>query len=153
MQPWYLLLWVMTAFASREHPNQEWMMEVANKVTKVETGFLRGKKILLLDRDTKFTLKFREHLKAAGTEPIRLPPKSPNCNAFIERFFRSIKTECLRKMIFFGEGSLRSTVEKYVDYYHRHRNHQGLKNLRIKPPPDELFAGTIHCEHELGGLL
>ena len=56
-------------------------------------GRMHGKKILLLDRDTKFTLKFREHLKAAGTEPIRLPPKSPNCNAFIERFFRSLKTE------------------------------------------------------------
>ena len=82
-------------------------MAVANKVTNAESGFLRCKKILLLDRDTKFTLKFREHLKAAGTEPIRLPSKSPNCNAFIERFFRSIKTECLRKMIFFGEGSLR----------------------------------------------
>ena len=73
MQPWYLLLWVMTAFASREHPNEEWMMAVANKVTNAETGFLRGKKILLLDRDTKFTLKFREHLKAAGTEPFFLP--------------------------------------------------------------------------------
>ena len=43
--------------------------------------------------------------------------------------------------------------EKYVDYYHRHRNHQGLKNLRIDPPPDEPIAGSIHCEHELGGLL
>ena len=74
-------------------------MKVANKVTNAETGFLRGKKILLLDLDTKFTLKFREHLKAPGTEPIRLPPKSPNCNAFIERFFRSIKTECLRSEI------------------------------------------------------
>ena len=76
-----------------QHPNEEWMMAVANKVTNAESGFLRCKKILLLDRDTKFTLKFREHLKAAGTEPIRLPPKSPNCNAFIERFFRSLKTE------------------------------------------------------------
>ena len=114
---------------------------------------MHGKKILLLDRDTKFTLKFREHLKAAGTEPIRLPPKSPNCNAFIERFFRSIKTECLRKMIFFGEGSLRNTVEKYVNYYHLHRNHQGLNNHRIDPPPDDPITGEIHCEHELGGLL
>jgi putative transposase len=103
---------------------------------------MHGKKILLLDRDTKFTLKFREHLKAAGTEPIRLPPKSQNCNAFIERFFRSIKTECLRKMILFGEGSLRSTVEKYVNYYHRHRNHQG-NNLRIAPTPEEPITGTI----------
>jgi len=136
-----------------QHPNEEWMMEAANKLTNAETGFLRGKKILLLDRDTKFTLKFREHLKAAGTEPIRLPPKSPNCNAFIERFFRSIKTECLCKMIVFGEGSLRSTVERYVNYYHGHRNHQDLNNLRIAPTPEEPITGTIDCEHELGGLL
>ena len=56
-------------------------------------------------------------------------------------------------MIFFGEGTLRSTVEKYVNYYHRHRNHQGLKNLRIDPPPDQQIAGEIQCEHELRGLL
>ena len=136
-----------------QHPNEEWMMEAANKVMNADAGFLQRKKILLLDRDAKFTLKFREHLKAAGTEPIRLPPKSPNCNAFIERFFRSIKTECLRNIIFFGEVSLRSTIEKYVDYYHRHRNHQGLKNLRIDLPPVEPIAGSIHCEQELGGLL
>ena len=70
-------------------------------------------------------------------EIIRLPPKSPNLNAYAERFERSIKDECLNRMIFIGEASLRRAVREFMAHYHAERNHQGLGNRLIgaeRPP-------------------
>jgi putative transposase len=114
---------------------------------------LHGKKIVLLDRVTKFSSSFQSILKDAGIEPTFTPPKSPNYNAHIERFFLSLKSECLSRLIFFSESTLLVAIAKYVDHYHRHRNHQGVGNLRIEPPPDEPLCDKIICEEELGGLL
>lgn len=86
-----------------------------------------------MDRDGAFYLTFREMLKQSDVEPIVLPPKSPNLNAFLERFFRSLKSESLDRMIFFGERSLRTAVASYVEHYHTERNHQGLGNQIIEP--------------------
>jgi len=55
-----------------------------------------------------------------------LPPQSPNLNAYMERWFRSLKFECLDRMVFFGERSLKRAVCEYVEHYYRERNHQGL---------------------------
>ena len=70
--------------------------------------------------------------KGSDTEVIRLPPQSPNLNAYAERFVRSIKEECLDRMIFVGQASLRRAVAEYMDHYHRERNHQGLENRLIR---------------------
>ena len=74
-------------------------------------------------------------LKTANIKPLKLPPKSPNLNAFAERFVRSIKHECLNNLILFGEKSLRYVVKEYIDHYHYERNHQGLDN--VIPFPDD----------------
>ncbi len=159
LKTYYLLFFMEVAtrrvhFAgATKHPNEAWMAQVAKQVTDAERGFLHGKKVLLLDRDTKFTVSFRATLKQAGIEPTFTPPKSPNCNAHIERFFLSLKSECLSRLILFDESSLLVAIAKYIDHYHRHRNHQGRGNLRIEPPPDERITGEIVCEEELGGLL
>jgi hypothetical protein len=159
LKTYYLLFFMEVAtrkvhFAGATmHPNDAWMEQVAKHVTDPDNGFLKGKKILLLDRDTKFTASFLSTLKQAGVEPTFTPPKSPNCNAHIERFFLSMKSECLSRLIFFGESTLLVAIAKYVDHYHRHRNHQGVGNLRIEPPPDEPLCGKIICKEEVGGLL
>jgi transposase InsO family protein len=72
----------------------------------------------------------------------------------MERFFRSLKSECLDRMIFFGENSLRTTVREYIGHYHRERNHQGLEN-KVIDPTEEVgqIAGKIECRERLGGLL
>jgi transposase InsO family protein len=101
------------------HPDEEWLLQVARNVTDAEVGFLRGKRYLLMDRDGKFSEMFRETLQAAGVKPVRLPPRSPNLNANIERFMRSLKEECLDRMIFFGEKSLQTATSNYVDHYLR----------------------------------
>ena len=107
-----------------------------------------------MDRDTKFCLAFRELLKDEGVKPLLLPPRSPDLNAFIERFFRSLKSECLSRMIFFGEKSLRRAVVTFLDHYHVERNHQGLANRIIEPGEEfEQSAGPIECHERLGGML
>ena len=75
-------------------------------------------------RDPLYTRVFGEILESAGVQPIRLPPKSPNLNAYAERFVRSIKEECLTRVVPLGEGPLRRLVYEYIEHYHRERNHQ-----------------------------
>ena len=82
-----------------------------------------------------FTVGFRETLAAAGVQVVRLPPRSPNLNAFAERFVRTIKESCLDRMILIGEASLRRAVAEFIEHYHRERNHQGLGNQLIVPLP------------------
>ena len=83
-------------------PDGAFMMQVGRNLTDPLDGFLRGKRFLILDRDKKFTTEFRNLLEQAGTDVIRLPYRSPNLNAYVERFVLSIKSECLDRMIFFG---------------------------------------------------
>jgi putative transposase len=107
-----------------------------------------------MDRDPKFTQAFRGLLRGEGIKSIRLPPRSPNLNAYIERFFGSLKPECLDRLILFGERSLRNTVREYLADYHTERNHQGLDNELIVPlerPPDT--DASIEATERLGGLL
>ncbi len=93
-------------------------------------------------------------LKDASVEVVRLPYRSPNLNAYAERFVRSVKDECLARMIFFGERSLRKATREYAAHYHRERNHQGIDN-RLIEPGDRLGSSfsAIECAQRLGGLL
>ena len=130
------------------------MKQVARNLTDAEDGFLKGKRYLLMDRDTKFTDAFRNILSYEGIECVRLPPKSPNLNSHLERFMRSVKEEALERMIFFGENMLRNATGEYLLHYHAERNHQGLSN-KIIQPGDEVGNrdGEILCRERLGGLL
>lgn len=135
-------------------PNRPWMKQVAKQLTDPFDGFLLNKKYLIMDRDGKFTLEFQAVLKDAGVEPLLLPPQNPNLNAYAERFVRSIKEECLNRMVFFGEAMLRETVLSYVEHYHAERNHQGLGNQLIDPVDDiGKTEGEIVCRERLGGML
>ena len=93
-------------------------------------------------------------LKSAELKLVLLPPKSPNCNAYLERFLRSLKEECLERMIFFGESALQNAVTEYLVHFHTERHHQGLDH-RIPQPGAEAgqTVGTITCRERLGGLL
>jgi len=86
---------------------------------------------------------------------VVLPPRSPNLNAYAERWVRSVKEECLSRVILFGEDSLRHVLNEYVDHYHQERNHQGKGNALLFPrsSPAGENDGTIQCRERLGGLL
>jgi putative transposase len=135
-------------------PEGAWMAQIARNLTDCCDGFLRGRTHLLMDRDTKFTAEFRQTLRESGVQPVRLPPRSPNLNAYIERFMRSLKSECIDRMIFFGEDSLRRAVREYLTHYHQERNHQGLGNRLIDPAPEVTdITSPVACRERLGGLL
>ena len=114
------------------HPNGEWMAQVARNITGFD-GELIDAKYLIHDRDEKYTLRFDNMLKSAGVKPIRLPPQSPNLNAFCERVILSAQVECTNKMIFFGEKSLRYALKNWLAYYHCERNRQSLDNKILFP--------------------
>ena len=104
---------------------------MARNLVDCEEGFLLGKRYVLMDRDSKFSEGFRSILKSEDVNAVRLPAKSPNLNAFIERFFRSLREECLDRMIFFGQVFLQRVVHRYLHHFHQHRNHQGRENMII----------------------
>ena len=113
-------------------PNEAWMLQIGRNLTDPIDGFLADKKFVILDRDSKYSAEFRDLLKGSGVEVVRLPPRSPNLNAYAERFVRSIKDECLNRIIFFGERSLRKATREYAAHYHGERNHQGIDNRLIE---------------------
>ena len=136
------------------NPNAKWMMQIARNLTDPVDGFTSGKRFIIIDRDRKYCDEFRVMLENAGTEPLRLPPRSPNLNAWAERFIRSIKEKCLNRMIFFGEQSLRRSITQYIAHYHAERNHQGLDNHLIEPGGDVGNSnGEVTCRERLGGML
>lgn len=134
------------------HPNEEWMKQVARNVSSFD-GEMEGAKYLIHDRDGKYTSSFDGIMETAGVKPIKLPARSPNLNAYAERFVRSIKEECVERMIIFGERMLRHLIREYMAHYHSERNHQGIEN--VIPFPDGRIdgAGDITKSERLGGLL
>jgi hypothetical protein len=119
----------------------------------------RGKRMawryLLHDRDAKFCAAFDGTLEAVGIKAVTLRPRSPNLNAHLERWNRSVKEECLSKMILFGEGSLRHCLEHYLWHYHTERNQPGQGNVILFPAPADRIGesfGQICTRERLGGL-
>ncbi|MEZ6055511.1 MAG: integrase core domain-containing protein [Planctomycetaceae bacterium] len=135
-------------------PNATWMQQVCRHLTDGEDGFLKDASHLIVDRDTSF-IALRKFLEQnTNTDVVLWPPKSPNWNACMERWFRSLKPECLDRMIFFGKRSLEHAIKQYVEHYHAERNHQGLGNELIEPE-DDVGDATDHitCRERLGGML
>ena len=134
--------------------NGLWMSQIARNLTDSEDGILIGKRYLIHDRDPLFTAEFLSIITETGVESVKLPARSPNLNAYAERFVRSIKESCLTRMIFFGEESLRKAIQNFVAHYHSERNHQGLSNQLISPEAGHLgSAGEIQRRQRLGGML
>jgi transposase InsO family protein len=135
-------------------PDGEWMQQMVRNLTDDEDGFLKDASHLIHDRDPLFTLAFREGLKSSGVTSVKLPARSPNLNAYAERFVRSIKSECLAQIIPLGERHLREVVKEYTKHYHVERNHQGLDNKLIE---DRRVGGNakrdVECRERLGGIL
>ena len=136
------------------HPYEGWMEQIARNVTMEGCGALRNCRYLLHDRDTKYTQSFRAIIASGQVEPLVLPARSPNLNAYAERWVRSVKDECLSKVILFGERSLRRALNEYVDHYHAERNHQGKGNVLLFPQDTNVcFRRPVQCRERLGGLL
>jgi putative transposase len=137
------------------HPTEEWMTQIARNALDDSSGCLQPHRYVLHDRDSKFCDPFRDTLAAGGVKCLRLPPRSPNLNAFSERWVRSVKSECLSKLILFGESSLRRALTNFCEHYHAERPHQGKGNVLLFPASDQSQTahGQVRCKERLGGLL
>jgi putative transposase len=95
----------------------------------------------------------RRLLREAGVRVVQTPLQAPNANAYAERFVRSIKEECLDRMIPLGERHFRRALTEFVTHYHQERNHQGLGNRLIDAVGSYRGAGRIRRRSRLSGLL
>jgi len=136
------------------NPGGPWMEQMARNLVDAVDGFLVGMRYILIDRDHLYTEAFRRILGQGGVKTVRLPARSPNLNAFAERFVLSIKSECLDRIVPLGEAHLRRAISEYVAHYHQERNHQGIENRLIASDGRaESGVGGVARRERLGGLL
>ena len=138
------------------NPNGLWMAQMARNLTDTETGFLKNKDHLLHDRDTKYTAHFAQILNESGVQTHKLPPESPNLNAYAERFVRTVKEQCLSRLIITSKEQLRNALKEFLEYYHHERCHQGIGNVIPFPNEEDNIGrktGKIVKKSRLGRLL
>ena len=131
------------------------MMQMARNVTMEEWGFLSPSQYLIHDRDGKYCPAFQQIIDTVGIKRVPLPARSPNLNAYAERWVRSVKEECLSRLILFGERSLRHVLTEYVTHFHQERPHQGKGNVILMPAARDRpqHGCPLRCYERLGGLL
>jgi len=135
------------------NPDRVFMKQVALDLAAFDDSFLRSYSHLIIDGDAKYTREFRDILKENDVDVVPIPPKSPNCNPYYERFVRSVKEECLDRLILFGRSALERALREYRFHYLCERNHQGLGNQLLDPIPHDLDGPNVQCRERLGGLL
>jgi transposase InsO family protein len=138
---------------STPHPTELFMGQVARMVTVADDGLLVRHRVLICDRDRKWSREVRRRFADAGIRVVLTPERAPNANAYAERFVRSIKEECLDQMIPLGERHFRHALKEFVEHYHRERNHQGLNNRLIAGTPTIEITSRVRRRPRLGGLL
>jgi transposase InsO family protein len=134
---------------STPHPDEAFMRQVARTLTMADEGMCR---ILICDH-AKWSEPVRDRLRDTGIHLMRTPYQAPNANAHAERFVRSIKQECLDRLIPIGERHFRRAVAEFVTHYHQERTHQGLGNELIEGAAAVQRVGRVHRQQRLGGLL
>ena len=138
---------------STPQPEALFMQQIVRTLTMAEAGVVRVPQLLICDRDRKWSGDVRRRLRAAGVRVVLIPERAPNANAYAERFVRSIKEECLDRLIPIGEQHFRRALAEYVEHYHGERNHQGLGNRLIMGPPVIDRTSRVRRHSRLGGLL
>jgi putative transposase len=138
---------------STPRPEAVFMQQTVRTLTMADGGAVPAPHILICDRDRKWSGDVRRQLRDAGIRVVFAPERAPNANAFAERFVRSIKEECLNRLIPIGDRHFRRAVAEYVEHYHAERNHQGLDNRLISAPPVIDMTSRVRRHPRLGGLL
>jgi putative transposase len=135
------------------YPNEAFVLQAMRHLTDGTETLLGHGRVLICDRDPKWSGGVVAFLEREGVRVIRTPARAPNCNTYAERFVRSIKEECLDRVIVIGERHLRRTLSEFVVHYHRERNHQGLGNELIHPLTRPDASGPVRRRQRMGGML
>jgi transposase InsO family protein len=127
------------------HPDEPWMTQIARNLTDPDDGFLRAAHHLILDRDPLYTAAFRNQLRDSGKTLVRLPARSPNLNAFAERFVGSVRAECFGADVPLGEAHLRAAVRAFVDHYHEETAPPRSEQRTHRAQTTFLGQGPVRC--------
>ncbi len=108
---------------------------------------------LLRDRDAIYSAKFRSRVHSLGIEEVRIAPRSPWQNPYVERLIGSIRRECLDHVIVMNQRHLKRVLTSYFEHYHRWRVHRSLDmdspDPRPVQPPE---LGEVVEFPDVGGL-
>jgi putative transposase len=135
------------------YPDEAFVLQTVRDMTDAVDGVMGPGRLLICDRDPKWSRAVEAFLKHEEVRIIRTPPCAPNCNAYAERFVRSVREECLDRLIVLGERHLRRALAEFVAHYHAERNHQGLENELIQPRGRPDAMGPLRRRERLGGML
>jgi len=138
---------------STPYPDEAFVLQAVRDLANAIDGILVEGCVLICDRDRKWSRGVLEFVEHEGVRIIRTPFRAPNCNAYAERFVRSIKEECLERVIVFGERHLRRTIAEFVAHYHAERNHQGIGNELIDQLERADGQGRVRRRQRIGGIL
>ena len=138
---------------STPFPDEAFVLQGMRSLANAIDGVLANGCVLICDRDRKWSRGVLEFLEQEGVRIIQTPFRAPNCNAYAERFVRSIKEECLARVIPLGERHLRRTIAEFVTHYHAERNHQGIGNELIQPLGPADHQGRVRRRQRIGGVL
>ena len=134
------------------NPTSSWMEQIARNLTDCNEGLLTGKRLLVVDRDAKYSPRVRSILESSGVEVLFTSYLAADMNAYAERFVRSIKSERLDQLIFLGREALVRASAEYATHYHDGRSHQEIGNVLISGTRVQT-KGIVDINEELGGLL
>ena len=138
---------------STRYPDEAFVVQALRHLTDGDEDILGPRRVLICDRDPKWSGAVVAFLEREGVRVVRTPARAPNCNAHAERFVRSIKEECLDRVVLLGERHLRRAMGEFVAHYHAERNHQGIGNELIQPLKPTHAAGSVRRRHRMGGML
>ena len=138
---------------STPYPDEAFVIQCLRQVTGETDALLQRRTDSALRSRSEVEQGVEQWLATAGVRVVRTPPRAPNCNAYAERFVRSVKEECLNRIVPLGERHLRKTLHEFATHYHRERNHQGLANELIERPAAQRPTGAIRRRQRVGGIL
>jgi putative transposase len=135
-----------------DHPTSAWVAQQARQIVWELDGRTPPMHFLIHDNDAKFTEAFDTIFQAERVHVIHTPVRAPNANAFAERWIRTVRAECLDKLLIFRAAHLRRALREYVAYYNAARPHQGLAQQTPMPRIAPIADGPVRCRAVLGGI-
>jgi transposase InsO family protein len=144
--------WVRVV-GSTPYPDEAFVVQALRLLTDGVDEILKPGRVLICDRDPKWSGTVAAFLEREGVRMLNTPASAPDCNAFAERLVRSIKEECLNRVLLLGEGHLRYAVREFVAHNHAERNHQGLGNALIQMLNRSDGQGVVRRRPRMGGML
>ena len=142
----------MHVIGSTPHPNEPFMLQATRRLTDAD-GVLAPNSVFICDRDRKWSSAVIALMQSAGVHVVHTPVRAPNCNAHAERFARSIKHDCLNRLIPLGERHLRRSIAEYLAHYHHERNHQGVRNELLVAGSPSGGSGAVRRRQRVGWIL